>query len=81
MSKSKKNVIVTVTDAALGSIQSVADELAAVGMTVDQVLPATGVITGSCPAGKKTGLRAVTGVHSIEDEAHVQLPPPDSQIQ
>ena len=75
------SVIITVTDAALGDIQSVADQLTAKGMKVDRVLPVTGVITGSVPAGKKAALSAVRGVNSVEDEVQVQLPPPDSEIQ
>jgi hypothetical protein len=80
MAKSK-SVIVTVTDTALKNIQAVANQLAAKGMKVGQVLPATGVISGSVPAGKAAALRAVKGVHSVEDEVQVQLPPPDSDIQ
>ena len=76
-----KSVIVTVTDAALKDIDAVAKQLAAKGMKVDQVLPVTGVISGSCPAGKKATLKAVKGVHSVEDEVQVQLPPSDSDIQ
>ncbi len=76
-----KSVIVTVADDALASIQAVAEKLAAKGMKVDRVLPVTGVISGSCLATKKAALRAVPGVHSVEDEVQVQLPPADSEIQ
>ena len=78
---SAKPVVVTVTDDALGTIQAVADELAAAGMTVDQVMPVTGVITGACAPGQMAALRKVKGVHSVEDEGSVQLPPPDSDVQ
>ena len=80
MAKSKP-VIVTVTDAALKNIKTVASQLKAKGMKVDQVLPVTGVISGSCQVGKEAALRAVKGVHSVEEEAQVQLPPPDSEVQ
>jgi hypothetical protein len=76
-----KSVIVTVNDAALKDIQTVANQLTAKGMQVDQVLPVTGVISGSCPVGKEAALKAVEGVHSVEDEVQVQLAPPDSDIQ
>ncbi|MDY3560614.1 hypothetical protein R5W23_001859 [Gemmata sp. JC673] len=76
-----KPVVVTVTDAALAGIQGVADRLTAAGMAVDQVLPVTGVITGSCPPGAKSLLRQVDGVHSVEDGASVHLPPPGSDAQ
>jgi hypothetical protein len=77
MSKSDP-VIVTVTDAALGSIHALARKLTAKGMKVDRVLPVTGVITGSCPVATKAALRAIDGVDSVEDEVQVQLPPPDA---
>jgi hypothetical protein len=76
-----KSVVVTVTDAALANIHAVAEKLAAKGMKVDRVLPITGVISGSVPAGKQAALSSVQGVHSVEEEAQVQLPPPDSAIQ
>lgn len=76
-----KSVIVTVTDDALKDIQSVAKKLSAKGMKVDQVLPVTGVISGSCPIDKEDALRAVDGVHSLEEDASVQIAPPDSDVQ
>jgi methylmalonyl-CoA mutase cobalamin-binding subunit len=85
MRKSKqansKSVVVTVTDAALKDIQSVAEKLRAKGMKVDQVLPVTGVISGSCPVSKQEALRSVKGVHSVEEDAPVQLAPPGSDVQ
>lgn len=74
-------IIVTVTDAALKNITSVAEQLAAHGMKVERVLSATGVITGSCPPGKKPALGEIKGVQSVEDEVQVQLPPSDSDVQ
>jgi hypothetical protein len=76
-----KPIVVTVTDEALENIQAVADKLASEGMKVENVLPVTGVISGSCPASKKAKLRKVEGVQSVEDEVQVQLPPADSGVQ
>jgi hypothetical protein len=75
-----KSIIVTVTDAALDNIQTIAHQLTAKGMNVDQVLPITGVISGSCPEGKEAALRAVGGVQSVEEEAQVQIPSPESDV-
>lgn len=71
-----KAIVVTVTDAALNTIDAVAQKLAAAGMKVEQVLPVTGVITGSCPAGKMGALKTIKGVHSVEGDVPVQGPPP-----
>jgi hypothetical protein len=79
--KKSKPIIVTVTDAELKNIEAVASKLAAKGMKVDRVLPVTGVISGSCHPEKEAALKEVKGVHSVEAEAQVQLPPPDSEIQ
>lgn len=65
-----KRIIVIVTDEAKKDIESVADELVAAGMTIADsgVKKITGAIIGSCPEEKKSALRAVKGVHSVEDE-------------
>ena len=82
MAKGKKSsVVITVTDAALADIKSVAAALKAAGLTVDRTMPVTGVITGTCDPAKKAALGAVPGVHSVEDEVQVNLPPPGSDPQ
>ena len=79
--KAVKPVIVTVTDAKLADIHQVADQLKAKGMKVNQVLPRTGVISGSSAASKMSALEKVEGVMSVEEEAVAVLPPPDSPVQ
>ena len=76
--KPHKPVIVTVTDAMLPDIHGVAERLVAKGMKVDRVLPMTGVISGSSAASKMSGLKNVSGVMSVEEEAVAELPPPGS---
>lgn len=80
MSKKFKSIIVTVTDHMLQDIQQVADQLAAKGMKVEQVMPITGVITGSCASTKMSDLKKVEGVMSVEEEATAHLSPPDSPV-
>lgn len=80
MSKKFKPIIVTVTDHMLQNIQQVADQLAAQGMKVEQVLPITGVITGSCASTKMSDLKKVDGVMSVEEEATAHLSPPDAPV-
>lgn len=72
---------VTVDDDRLADIDSVADDLRAAGLTVDQVLGAVGIITGSAPADKRRSVERVAGVSAVEDENTFQLPPPDAEIQ
>ncbi len=74
-------VIVTVTDERLKTIQDVATRLRAKGMTVERVLPVTGVISGSTAPSKMSALKKVAGVMSIEEEVTAVLPPPDSPVQ
>jgi hypothetical protein len=68
MGKETKSVIVTVSDDALGEIQSLANRLKNHGMTVKRVMPVTGVISGSAAASKLGTLREVPGVSSVEEE-------------
>jgi hypothetical protein len=71
--KSGKSVVVTVSDDALETIDSVAKKLAAKGLKVTQVMPLTGVITGSI-SGKGFGeLESIPGVASVEDDLKVQI--------
>ena len=74
-------VIVTVTDAKLDQIGSVAESLRGKGMKVEQVLPKTGVISGFYAPSKMDKLRGVEGVESVEEEAVAVLPPPGSPVQ
>ena len=81
MAKRSKSIIVTVTDEMLGNIDQVAERLSAKGMKIDQVMPITGVISGSCSAARMPSLEKVAGVMSVEEEASAYLPPPDSEVQ
>ena len=81
MSKGSKSIIVTVADEMLGDIDQVAKKLAAKGMKVNQVMPITGVIAGSCASAKMSALEGVAGVTSVEEEASATLPPADSSLQ
>jgi hypothetical protein len=74
--KKETSVIVTVADEGLKDIQKVADQLAQKGMTVERVMPITGVIAGTYPAGKFDALEGVEGIASVEEEVIVKLPPP-----
>jgi hypothetical protein len=79
--KKRKPIIVTVADDALKNIHELAAKLAAKGMKVDNVLPITGIISGSCASTKMGELENVDGVTSVEEEASAEIPPPDSPLQ
>lgn len=68
-------VTVTVSDDHMGGIDAVADRLRGAGMRVDQVLPVTGVITGSAPRDRHTALAGVAGVAGVEPSTDFTLPP------
>jgi hypothetical protein len=75
-----KSVVVTVDDAHMPKIQEVAEQLRSRGLQVDEVMEATGMITGSCRTSM-SGLQQVEGVASVEEQPTFQLPPPDSPVQ
>jgi hypothetical protein len=54
-----KSIIVTVEDAALEDIHDLANRLRVKGMSVDRVMPVTGVITGTCHSSKIPTLQKV----------------------
>ncbi|WP_420124625.1 hypothetical protein [Nakamurella sp.] len=76
------DITVTVDDAHLRSIATVARELAARGMTVDRVLPAAGCIMGSVPARSgAAALRSVPGVVAVDPQIVLSVPVPDADVQ
>lgn len=62
----KQAVIVTVDDAHIGNIQSVARSLSAAGLQVSNVMPTIGIIAGSVPASSIATLKALPGVLDVE---------------
>ena len=72
---------ITVTVSADVDIEVVAEQLRAVGMTVEQVLPAVGVITGTVAAEQRAALADLPGVLAVEPEQTFGVPPPESEIQ
>ena len=72
---------VTVTLADGADVGAVVDQLQRAGLTVDQVLGAIGVVTGSVAQQDRATLAGLDGVLAVEDDLTFQLPPPDSDIQ
>ena len=81
--RQRNNVIVVVTDEALPDIKKLAKQLGSKGLKVKEVMPMTGVISGTCPDDEITmaELAAVEGVMSIEKEITTELPPADNMLQ
>jgi hypothetical protein len=75
-------VSVSIDDAHLATIGSVARALSDRGMRVEQVLDGVGIITGSVADESRRLLELVPGVDTVLDGAlAVQLPPPDADVQ
>jgi len=75
-----RSIVVTVDDEHLSAIDKVAERLRAKGMKVEEIMKATGMITGSY-SRKTDALRKIAGVLSVEEPTQFQLPPPDSSVQ
>jgi hypothetical protein len=75
----KKRIVVTVHQAALGGIDQVAQALTQAGMTVDQILSTTGIITGSADHNQMSALGAVPGIAAVEPDTDFQIPPDGPQ--
>ncbi len=65
-------VIVTVGDAHIGDIQSVARSLSAAGLQVSRVMPTIGIIAGSAPASSIATLKTLRGVLDVEPDREMQ---------
>jgi hypothetical protein len=72
---------ITVTVSADVDIDVVAEQLRGAGMTVEQVLRAAGVITGSVAAETRVALADVPGVLAVEPQQTLGIAPPESEIQ
>lgn len=68
-------VVIAVKPASLADIDEVAGRLTGAGMTVDQILSTTGIITGSADAASVATLSRLMGVASIEPDTDLQIPP------
>ncbi len=77
----REKITVTVDDAHLGQVGSLADQLSSAGMDVEQVLGEVGIITGSAPSESRAALEGLAGVSAVERENSFQLPPSDSEVQ
>jgi hypothetical protein len=56
----------------------VARDLAAAGMAVEQVLEATGIVTGSADPNNAAKLRKMRGVADVSPDHPVDIGPPDA---
>jgi hypothetical protein len=72
MKQKPKAVVVTIADASLDKIDAVAKQLAAKGLKIVDVMPLTGVITGSVASDRIAKLEQVTGVASVETDQQMQ---------
>jgi len=75
------DVTVTVDDAHLSSIDTVAAGLRARGLRIDAVHGAIGMISGAVPAERLHDLTEEPGVTAVEESLTYRLPPPDAPLQ
>lgn len=76
-----EKITVTVDDEHVAHLDGVAEELAAAGMNVEQVLGMVGIITGSVPSERRGELERLPGVAAVETEHTFQISPPDADVQ
>lgn len=78
-SSGTRPIVVTVEDSYLDRIDDVAEHIRDLGVQIDEILKATGLICGST-GGRLTELRKVPGVMSVEDQPTFEIPPPDAPV-
>ncbi|MDV6241211.1 hypothetical protein [Rhodococcus opacus] len=74
-------ITVTVDADHLDNIDAVGAALRLRGMRIDQVHSTIGIISGAVGEAERTVLESVPGVHSVEMETTIQIPPPDADPQ
>jgi len=75
---SEQNVTVT-TDGR--DIDATVESLRAAGMTVTDVHPEIGIVSGSVAPANRDSLKAVEGVAAVEADQSFEIAPPDSDVQ
>lgn len=78
-SSGTRPIVVTVEDSYLDRIDDIAEHIRDLGVQIDEILKATGLICGST-GGRLTELRKVPGVMSVEDQPTFEIPPPDAPV-
>ena len=74
----KRPLIVTLSSER--AIKEVTRDLEAAGLHVEQVLDATGIVTGSADAKNIAKLRRVKGVADVSADNPVDIGPPDAEV-
>jgi len=67
-----EQIIVTIDEQHLADIQTVANNLQFLGMTVDNILSVSGIITGSARRSLIPSLKAVPGVLDVEEDKEMR---------
>jgi hypothetical protein len=75
------DVVVTLAEDHISRIKTVAKRLTTQGLSINEVLETSGLITGSMQPDKIERLRKTKGVMALELSGDVQIAPPDSSIQ
>jgi hypothetical protein len=81
MTAPQRKVTITIADDHLAQTGTIAEQLRATGMNVEQVLEAVGMVTGWVAAEQQPSIEALAGVAAVEEETTFQLAPPDSEVQ
>ena len=76
--KTKQGMIVTLSGDR--GVHDVARDLAAAGLDVEQVLEATGIVTGSAHPDSAAKLRKVRGVADVSPDHPIDIGPPDADV-
>lgn len=74
-------VVVTVADSHVDKLAELAQSLSSAGLTVDQILTASGIITGEASTASLARLRRMHGVKAVDESGAVRIAPPDAEVQ
>jgi hypothetical protein len=81
MGMAKIKLSVVIRDSHLPKFSEVVKNLKKAGMTVENQLKTTGIVTGSVDEKNLKDLKSVSGVAEVEKEHTYQIAPPESDVQ
>lgn len=77
----KVRITMSVDDAHLESIESVAEKAEKAGLEIEETMSFLGIITGAIESEKIGSLRKMRGVSSVEADQSIEISPPESDVQ
>ncbi|PPD36311.1 MAG: hypothetical protein CTY17_06870 [Methylomonas sp.] len=75
------DVVISLDESHFSQFTSISKQLSSSGLKDIQIMKSIGIITGKCEPASMANMQCISGVAAIEVAGHVQIAPPESDIQ